>query len=76
MKHRDLIIQAIKVHFAICNNQMSCDTQLEDSANIAKDFMEYYLNGRRSDGFEKAMKTTRGQVKKQLIERYINNTLS
>lgn len=75
MTHTELIKKAVRVHFAIINNQFSCNGNLEDSANMAKDYLEYFLTANRTDGFQKAMKTKRGKIKKDLIERYINNAL-
>lgn len=73
--NQELITKAVKVHFAITNNQMSCDPQLEDNVSIARDFLEYFANANQTEGFQKAMKTKRGKIKKELIERYINNAL-
>ena len=73
MTNQDLIRKAVVTHFACDRKTLSCDTKLEDSAGIAKDFMDFYLYGTRSDGFNKAMRTIRGKIKVELIERYINN---
>ena len=73
MTNPDLIRKAVVVHFACDQNNLSCDTKLEETATIAKDFMQYFLLGSATEGFEKAMRTIRYRVKRELIERYINN---
>lgn len=73
MKNEELIKQAVKVHFAVTNSQLSCSTDLENGANIARDFLDYLTNNNLNDGVKKALKTERGKIKLELIKRYIKN---
>lgn len=71
MKNEDLIKQAIVAHFACHKQNLTCDTQLEDSTIVAKDFFEYFLTGNRTETFNKILRTDRYKIKKKLIERYL-----
>jgi len=63
MTNPDLIRKAVIVHFACDPKNLVCDPKLEDNSVIAKDFMQYFLLGSATDGFEKSMKTTRYRIK-------------
>lgn len=69
----DLIRKAVVTHFACDHNNLTCDTKLEESVTVAGDFLRYMLTGNATEALTKALGTERYQIKKQLIERYINN---
>ena len=75
MKNKIIIKRAVEVHFAIADRKnMTCDVGLEDYSGVANDFLRYFLTGNMSSILEKKLESSRRyRVKKQLIERYIEN---
>lgn len=70
--NKQLITKAVTVHFACDKRTLKCSESLEDYVAVANDFLNLMLTGTKTDQLEKALKTKRYQVKKQLIERYLN----
>ena len=73
MTNQELIRKAVIVHFACDKNNLWCDTKLEETNTIAKDFLRYFLTGNTTESLDKMPTTRRYKIKKQLIDRYIRN---
>ena len=59
MTNPDLIRKAVVVHFACDQKNLACDTKLEESVNIARDFLRYMLTGNTTEALDSLMLTTR-----------------
>lgn len=70
MTNKELIKQAILVHFACDKSNMKCSGTLEDSVDAAKAFY-IQLSGTESETFKELIKKTRYKIKLELINRYI-----
>lgn len=73
MTNQELIRKAVVVHFACDQDSLWCDTKLEETNTIAKDFLRYFLTGNTTEALDRLMLTTRYRVKRELVKRYINN---